>query len=107
MKKILFLAIVFVSMQIFSQTTYTSATDGNWNSQFSWSPNGVPAAGDTAVILHNITVSDVQECATLDVDLSFGKKLSISGSGASLTVSGTTNDGQILVTGGSAATLPH
>ena len=104
MKKILFLAIVFVSMQIFSQTTYTSATDGNWNSQFSWSPNGVPAAGDTAVILHNITVSDVQECATLDVDFSFGKKLSISGSGASLTVSGTTtNDGEILVTGGSAA----
>ena len=104
MKNILFLAIVFVSMQIFSQTTYTSATDGNWNSQFSWSPNGVPAAGDTAVILHNITVSDVQECATLDVDFSFGKKLSISGSGASLTVSGTTtNDGEILVTGGSAA----
>ena len=54
--------------------------------QFSWSPNGVPAAGDTAVILHNITVSDVQECATLDVDFVFGKKLTISGSGASLTV---------------------
>ena len=104
MKKILFVAIMFVSLQIFSQTTYTSATDGNWNSQFSWTPNGIPGSGDTAVILHNITVTDVQECATLDVDFSFGKKLTISGSGASLTVSGTTtNDGQILVTGGSAA----
>ena len=104
MKKILLLVIMFVSLQIFSQTTYTSATDGNWNSQFSWSPNGIPASGDTAVILHNITVSDVQECAILDVNFSFGKKLSISGSSASLTVSGTTtNDGEILVTGGSAA----
>ena len=104
MKKILLLLIMFVSGQIFSQTTYTSATDGNWNSQFSWSPNGIPGSGDTAVILHNIIVSDVQECATLDVNFSFGKKLSISGSGASLTVSGiTTNDGEILVTGGSAA----
>ena len=54
--------------------------------------------------MHDITVSDVQECATLDVNFVFGKKLTISGSGASLTVSGsTTNDGQILVTGGSAA----
>ena len=64
MKKILFLAIMFVSAQIFSQITYTSATDGDWNSQFSWSPNGVPGAGDTAVIAHNITVTDAQECAT-------------------------------------------
>ena len=104
MKKILLLVIMLVSVQIFSQTTYTSATDGNWNSQFSWSPNGIPGSGDTAVILHNITVSDVQECAILDVNFSFGKKLSISGSGAALTVSGTTtNDGEILVTGGSAA----
>ena len=104
MKKILFLIFLFSTGQIFSQTTYTSATDGNWNSQFSWSPNGIPVAGDTATILHNITVSDAQECTTLDVDFAFGKKLTISGSGASLTVSGTTtNDGEILVTGGSAA----
>ena len=104
MKKILLFVIMFVSAQIFSQTTYNSATDGNWNSQFSWSPNGVPGAGDTAVIAHNITVTDVQECATLDVNFAFGKKLTIDGSGASLTVSGTTtNDGEILITGGSAA----
>ena len=104
MKRILFLAIMFVSVQIFSQTTYNSATDGNWNSQFSWSPNGIPGSDDTAVIAHNITVTDAQECATLDVNFAFGKKLTIDGSGASLTVSGTTtNDGEILVTGGSAA----
>ena len=104
MKKILLFIFLISVGQIFSQTTYTSATDGNWSSQFSWSPNGVPGAGDTAIIVHNITVSGVQECAILDVNFAFGKKLSISGSGASLTVSGTTtNDGEILVTGGSAA----
>ena len=103
MKKILLFIFLLSTGQIFSQTTYTSATDGSWDSSFSWSPSGVPDAGDTAIILHNITVSGVQECETLDVDFAFGKKLTISGSGASLTVSGsTTNDGEILVTGGSA-----
>ena len=64
MKKILFLVIMFVSLQIFSQTSYTSATDGDWNSQFSWTPNGVPGADDTANIDHDITITDAKICAT-------------------------------------------
>ena len=104
MKKILFIVIMFVSLQIFSQTTYTSATDGNWNSQFSWTTNGFQALVIQLLFSMILLFQMFKICATLDVNFVFGKKLTISGSGASLTVSGsTTNDGEILVTGGSAA----
>ena len=64
MKKILFLVIMFVSLQIFSQTSYSSATDGDWDSQFSWTPNGVPGADDTVTLIM-ILLLQMQECASL------------------------------------------
>ena len=112
MKKILLLLIMFVSGQTFSQATYTSAGDGNWNSSAFWTvtsgsdddSDGVPDSNDNVVIEHNITVVGVRACSTLQLNYVDGKKLTISGNGASLTVAGTTtNSGEILVTGGSAA----
>ena len=112
MKKILLLLIMFVSGQIFSQATYTSAGDGNWNSSAFWTvtsgtdddSDGVPDSNDNVVIEHNITVVGSRSCSTLQLNYVDGKKLTISGNGASLTVAGTTtNSGEILVTGGSAA----
>ena len=112
MKKILILLIMFVSGQVYSQATYTSAGDGNWNSSAFWSvtsgsdddSDGVPDSNDNVVIEHNITVVGVRACSTLQLNYVDGKKLTISGNGASLTVAGTTtNSGEILVTGGSAA----
>ena len=105
MKKILLLVIMLVSMQIFSQTTYNSATDGNWNSSFTWSPNGIPGADDTVIIDHDITISGARSCASLSIPFTDPvNTLTITGDSASLTVSGTTsNGGEIIVTGGSAA----
>ncbi len=103
---------MFVSGQIFSQATYTSAGDGNWNSSAFWTvtsgtdddSDGVPDSNDNVVIEHNITVVGSRACSTLQLNYVDGKKLTISGNGASLTVAGTTtNSGEILVTGGSAA----
>ena len=103
---------MFVSGQIFSQATYTSAGDGNWNSSAFWTvtsgtdddSDGVPDSNDNVVIEHNITVVGSRSCSTLQLNYVDGKKLTISGNGASLTVAGTTtNSGEILVTGGSAA----
>ncbi len=112
MKKIFLLVIMFISAQIFSQATYTSAGDGNWNSSAFWTvtsgsdddSDGVPDSNDNVVIEHNITVVGSRSCSTLQLNYVDGKKLTISGNSASLTVSGTTtNSGEILVTGGSAA----
>ena len=112
MRKIILLLIMFVSGQIFSQATYTSSGDGNWNSSAFWSvtsgsdddSDGVPDSNDNVVIEHNITVVGSRSCSNLTLNYVDGKKLTISGNGASLTVSGTTsNSGEILVTGGSAA----
>ena len=96
---------MLVSMQIFSQTTYNSATDGNWNSSFTWSPNGIPGADDTVIIDHDITISGARSCASLSIPFTDPvNTLTITGDSASLTVSGTTsNGGEIIVTGGSAA----
>ena len=103
---------MFVSGQIFSQATYTSAGDGNWNSSAFWTvtsgtdddSDGVPDSNDNVIIEHNITVVGSRSCSTLQLNYVDGKKLTISGNGASLTVAGTTtNSGEILVTGGSAA----
>jgi len=112
MKKILFFIFLFSIGQILAQATYTSAGDGNWNSSAFWTvssgsdddSDGVPDSNDNVVIEHNITVVGVRSCSTLQLNYVDGKKLTISGNGASLTVSGTTtNSGEILVTGGSAA----
>jgi hypothetical protein len=66
--------------------------------------DGVPDSNDNVVIEHNITVVGSRSCSTLQLNYVDGKKLTISGNGASLTVAGTTtNSGEILVTGGSAA----
>lgn len=105
MKKILLLAIMFVSVQIFSQTSYNSATNGDWDSSFTWTPNGVPGADDSVTIDHDITITDARSCASLSIPFTDPvNTLTISGSSASLTVSGTTtNGGEIIITGGSAA----
>ena len=105
MKKILFLVIMFVSVQIFSQISYSSATDGDWDSSFTWSPNGVPGADDSVTIDHDITITDARSCASLSIPFTDPvNTLTISGSSASLTVSGTTtNGGEIIITGGNAA----
>lgn len=96
---------MFVSVQIFSQTSYNSATDGNWNSQFTWSPNGIPGADDSVTIDHDITITDARSCASLEIPFTDPvNTLTISGNSASLTVSGTTtNGGEIIITGGNAA----
>ena len=105
MKKILFLVIMFVSLQIFSQTSYSSATDGDWDSSFTWTPNGVPGADDSVTIDHDITITDARSCSSLSIPFTDPvNTLTITGSSASLTVSGTTtNGGEIIITGGSAA----
>ena len=94
---------MFVSMQIFSQTSYSSATNGDWDSSFTWTPNGVPGADDTVTIDHDITITDARSCASLSIPFTDPvNTLAISGSSASLTVSGTTtNGGEIIITGGS------
>ncbi len=99
--------------QIFSQGTFTSATDGNWNSSFSWTltsgsdpdSNGIPGANDDVVISHDITITGSRSCASLSIPFTSPvNTLTISGDSASLTISGTTtNGGEIIITGGSAA----
>ena len=82
-----------------AQTTRTSVATGNWSTASTWSPSGVPAAGDNVVIAagHVVTLTvDVTINGTLTVNgtLSRGPRKLTAGSlsGAStgvITVSGT------------------
>ena len=72
---------MFVSGQIFSQATYTSAGDGNWNSSAFWTvtsgsdddSDGVPDSNDNVVIEHNITVVGSRSCSTCSSIMLTGK----------------------------------
>ena len=114
MKKILLLLIMFVSGQIFSQATYTSAGDNlSWNGNAMWTltsgsdgdSDGVPDSNDNVIINHNVTITGSRTVNNLTVNYADGKKLTISGNGASLSVEGnaSNSNGEILITGGSAA----
>ena len=110
MKKILLLLIMFVSGQIFSQATYTSAGDNlSWNGNAMWTltsgsdgdSDGVPDSNDNVIINHNVTITGSRTVNNLTVNYADGKKLTISGNGASLSVEGnaTNSNGEILITG--------
>ena len=81
-------------------TTRTSLTSGNWSSDSSWSPDGVPGPGDSVVIAgHSIT---------LDVDTASLASLEVQPNGR-LTLAGQTVNASILLTfiafGGSAPAI--
>jgi hypothetical protein len=75
-------------------TTRTSATNGNWNSATTWTPNGIPAPMDDIVIANGITITVTSNQTAHNVTVNSGGllkwsgayKLSVSGS---LTVNGT------------------
>ena len=77
--------------------TLTSGSDGD--------SDGVPDSNDNVIINHNVTITGSRTVNNLTVNYADGKKLTISGNGASLSVEGnaTNSNGEILITGGSAA----
>jgi len=82
-----FLAVAFFLLIIptsLRAASFTSAASGNWTTPATWSPNGVPAAGDDVIIQspHNVAISDTRSVTNLT--LSAG---TLSGTGA-LTVTG-------------------
>lgn len=72
----LFLVItLFVSQAFFSQATFTSIADGNWNATGTWTltsgtdADGIPDADDAVIIkAHTVTVNVNAACASLTTD---------------------------------------
>jgi len=56
MKKLYFL-VMFLPFLAKSQTTYTSQTNGDWNTPATWNPNGVPGQLDNVIINNNVTAT--------------------------------------------------
>ncbi len=58
--------IVFYS-NLVAQITYTSIANGNWNTNTTWNPSGIPMASDFAIISggHNVTVTTNAACASV------------------------------------------
>ena len=82
----------------------TSTGSGNWNTSGTWTPSGVPGAGDTVVIAagHNVTLNTNGTCGALNVigtltyDATAGRTMTIttsSGQTGNLTLSGTYTSG--------------
>ncbi len=49
-------------------TTKTSVATGNWNTSGTWSPSGVPAAGDIVIINTTVTLNVNANCASLTIN---------------------------------------
>ena len=74
MKKISFILLTALLVVALSATTLavtkTSAKTGNWNTASTWTPSGVPAAGDLVIIAntHTVTVNAAKTCASVTIN---------------------------------------
>ena len=59
MKKISLLVLIFISFNLFSQTTRTTTTNGFWSNPTTWD-TGVPQTGDNIIVNHTLEV-DVKD----------------------------------------------
>ena len=95
MKRIKFIKLWLLTVLIFSVSlnanavTRISAHSGNWNDAGTWNPTGIPACGDSVVILavHTINISNQQNyetCATPFRLIVYGRLLFFNGSKLSL-----------------------
>lgn len=67
-----FLLVILLSAIVSSVSfgaTKVSTASGNWNTAGTWSPSGVPGAGDAVAILsgHNVTLDVNGTCGVLNV----------------------------------------
>lgn len=106
LKRILLLATVLALLTLqysaFGQTLRTSTGSTSWNSAGTWSPSGVPAAGDTVVIATGHTVTIDVTTASLDsLYIASGATLSFGSASGNLTLNvdnapgNLTNDGTL------------
>ncbi len=58
---LVFLFLFSCSSAIFAQTTYTSIKNGNWGNSSTWTPAGVPGAGDFAIISKTVEINETHE----------------------------------------------
>ena len=70
--KLLFVLALFVSQAFFSQATFTSKANGNWNSTATWQltsgtdTDGIPDSNDDVIIrAHSVTVTANAACSSL------------------------------------------
>ncbi len=66
----------------------TSLTSGNWNTANTWTPNGVPTAGDNVTIAnsHLVLINTNAVCNNLTVGAGTGSTLQFSGAARTMTV---------------------
>ncbi|HRH65070.1 MAG TPA: hypothetical protein PLU53_02110, partial [Bacteroidia bacterium] len=102
LKYILLQGVILTANNFCSAATKTSSQSGNWTSSSTWSPAGVPAAGDNVVIsgTHSVTIDNNKSVQNLTVNSggtllwTSGKRITINGN---FTVNGTAtmNKGEI------------
>ncbi len=91
-------------------TKTSNVTTGNWSTNGSWTPSGVPTATDNVIIKngHTITINGNAQCNNLTVGQGSSGTLRLGNNGTSriLTVNGnvTINNGATLISGTSNAT---
>ena len=99
--RLLFVIIILLSNAVnLLATDYTSAGSGSWSNSSTWSPAGVPGAGDNVTIASGNTV-------TIDQDVEINN-LTINGSlviGNDATVRNLTVDGTVTIASGGSFTV--
>lgn len=95
MKKLILLILILLIPAISQSADITSAQDGNWADEATWTGGTVPGDGDTATISHNVTVTDNRTVGSLatgtySLVVQSSKTLTINAD-ITLTVKGETN----------------
>jgi uncharacterized repeat protein (TIGR01451 family) len=98
----------------FAQINYASVASGNWNDANTWSPVGVPGAGDDVTITNGYTVTvtgnETADSVTLDnagsntLILAAGATLNLESVGTALTVSSGASPSLVQFDGGTIVT---
>lgn len=111
-------ALLLIGVQLQAPTPvqaalYTSAGTGDWATATTWTPNGVPNAGDDVVIAagHTVTVSSSQAALGVTINgtgvLVVSSTLAAGASGITIDANGTlTNNGTVTNAGNLAVTSP-
>jgi len=108
---LLFCFLLVIFCQVVHATTYQSTGAGGlWNSAASWSPAGVPNAGDNVTIVNGspIQIAAPVACATITVNtgaiLTMMSSMTVTGS---FTVNGTLNCNESFIFGACSFTLAN
>ncbi len=96
----------YASANATTQTLYTTAQNGDWNTASTWTCNCIPPAGVVTQINHAVTINATATNNPATIEVTSGNSLTFGASG-DITATTLTNDGTVDMTSGGLLTFAN